>query len=280
MKSLLIAGLLWFAVSASALLGQSCSSSVLPEVEVSRPDVFLSDLLAPGSCSHLRQAAARMRLGAAPRAGSLRVLDGDEVNAMLSRLLPAANQSWSAPGAVVPARVVIRRAGVRSACSFVGAAIPETSSPTAASPGSSCAFPMRLSADASLDILRRAWDPALHRWNVFARCTDPAECVLFLLRTTSDAAPPDATRTTRQVTAPGVSVPAQPDFATPLVRPGQGATLVWEAGGIRMTVRAVSLDHGARGEIVRARIVGAERVVRAVVWSGGELRVSSPDGEQ
>ena len=260
MKSFLIAVVVLFTATCFVRADAPCSTTVLAEVAIHGGDLFLSDLLSPDTCPDLRHAASRMRLGATPLAGSPRVLDGDAVRALLWRALPSINARLPEFSASIPARVVIRRgAGV---CSF-------------------CSSPMRLSDGTSFDFLRRSWDPALHRWNIFARCAKASACVPFLLSSDPDLKPPTVAANTTQaigVTASAISQPDPPQkrSAKPLVRPGQHATIIWDGSGIRLTAGAVSLDRGARGESVRARIVGADRVVDAVVWTEDELRVFSP----
>jgi|SRR5579863_1137245 len=56
-----------------------------------------------------------------------------------------------------------------------------------------------------------------------------------------------------------------------LVRPGQPATLLSIQDGIRISVASVSLDSGARGQRVRARIANSGRVVHAFVLGAGLL---------
>lgn len=61
---------------------------------------------------------------------------------------------------------------------------------------------------------------------------------------------------------------------TPTMRPGQTATLVWDADGIRVAVPVTCLDRGATGDSVRARIAPSGTIVRAVVVEAGILRVT------
>src|SRR5208282_4619815 len=55
-------------------------------VETERAELTLADLLTPGTCAPWREAAARVSLGAAPRAGSVRVLDGRQTRRLLEDL--------------------------------------------------------------------------------------------------------------------------------------------------------------------------------------------------
>ena len=75
---------------AFAIAFLSCEAeSVCPQVTVQaivetvREKLTLEDLLAPDSCAQVRQAAAEVSLGLAPRGGIVRVLDGHEVRRQL-----------------------------------------------------------------------------------------------------------------------------------------------------------------------------------------------------
>jgi flagella basal body P-ring formation protein FlgA len=59
-----------------------------------------------------------------------------------------------------------------------------------------------------------------------------------------------------------------------VVKPGQGATLVWEQGGIRAEFPVICLDRGGIGESVRARVKNGDRILRAEVVSEGRLRAT------
>ena len=62
----------------------SCHAVVLPDVQINAESISLADLLlSESSCPELVTAAARVRLGATPFAGSPRVLEGDRVRALL-----------------------------------------------------------------------------------------------------------------------------------------------------------------------------------------------------
>ena len=57
------------------------------------------------------------------------------------------------------------------------------------------------------------------------------------------------------------------------VRPGEAVRLVWDQNGIRSIVPATSLDRGAPGDEVRARIQPGGQVMKATVISAGLVRV-------
>jgi Chaperone for flagella basal body P-ring formation len=66
-----------------------------------------------------------------------------------------------------------------------------------------------------------------------------------------------------------------PRHARTLVNRGQTTALLWEQGGVRLTVPATCLESGDMGDTVRARITRNGRVIRAVVLADGGLRAIS-----
>ena len=244
----------------------------------------LADLLGSGTCSKLRRAAATVRLGSAPVAGSVRVLAGSEVRMILQKLADGLGLDALEFASIVPERIRVRRAGTRASCADIARKIP------AASPGTAdCGAADRVSEDASLEFSRPDWDPALRSWQLYARCVHPADCVPFLVRlpgrdageqerveAETGTAAGKARSTIARLAADSLDqVAPGPARARALVRPGQAVTLLWDQDGIRLVIPAVALDPGAPGESVRARIVRGGRLVRAVVVSAGMLRAAS-----
>jgi len=171
-----------------------CRAGVRAEVLAIRAEVSLADLLLPESCPELLAAAAAVRLGSAPLRGSPRVLEGEQVRALL-QALARHESSLRQRGLIfaVPERVVVR-----------------------------------VDADISMQVPVRA-------------------------------------RTAR----------TKHKDARPLVRPGQTIALLWEQGGIRLTMPATCLESGDVGQTVRARLARSGRVIRAVVLANGGLRAIS-----
>lgn len=60
-----------------------CRAVVRESIQVTAASVVLSDLLAPQSCPELLAAAARVRLGTRPLAGSPRVMTDDQVRGLI-----------------------------------------------------------------------------------------------------------------------------------------------------------------------------------------------------
>lgn len=297
MRSLWIGVCLLTGVALSARSYAACT--VLSEVEVVQAGLFLSDLLAPGVCPELANAASQQRLGAAPQAGSVRVLEGSEVRAQLERIrgtLPAAAID-------VPKRIRVRRSGRRLSCAEIEANLLPTSGvfganairsdPTiagnAAEPEIACGADML--SGTPIEISASRWDAGLGRWELRGRCRHREDCVPFLIQVRRQESP--ATMISgRALDAPNASSgrakglhqkPAEPRSgaawnhpgSTTLIRRGQSASLVWDQQGIRVIVLSVSLDAGNEGDTVRARIARSGRVVRATVAGPGWLRMAS-----
>jgi hypothetical protein len=282
-----------------AMAEPACEAAIRANVEVGG-EFSLADLLAANACPALRQAAAGLRLGAAPLPGSVRVLSADQVRSLLLTLRSPGSESFAAASVRVPERVVIRRAGSRASClHIVSSLIPAlrpspafAQSGMGAKPGLSrmpsgpvdCGAGGRIAENAPLVTTHAIWDPALDSWEISARCVHASDCVPFLVRvpgvegsseTAGSVAP--AMRLIAGITeSPARSEPSALRSAgeSMLVRAGAKVTLVWEHGGIRAVAPAISLDGGAPGERVRARITSSGRIVPAVVVGAGVVRAS------
>lgn len=240
-----------------------CRVVMAESVEV-RSEVFsLADLLPATGCAQLSPYASQVVLGKIPREGGVRVLDGANVLALLSQLAHREENNGSV-SFDVPPRISVRRWGSGLSCSEIADRIFTRSDAVGRSNSAECAVPGLIPRDASLELVRRFWDPALGNWNLIARCAHASDCIPFLLRLPESSQSPklvpsgsarlDAAR-------PGSANPAEP----PLVRAGQRATLVWDQAGIRAVLPAVSLDAGRAGARIRVRLVSGGRIVHATV---------------
>lgn len=301
-----IAGVLLWARAPDAQGQAACPVTVLASVTVPAGEFSLADLLVPGSCPALRRAAAEVRLGSAPLAGSVRVLAGSEVRNALQTMAGSADPKGGAFPAAwaagrIPERITVRRAGARASCLEIGAQVPLSHAPISQAsmsqaPISEASESSAMRADraiecgagggilraAQIEFARPVWDPTLVGWDVRARCLHPADCVPFLVRVRGPAAAARA----ESWRAAGMQPPAGSGDPVPgslvrgapvrgsLVRPGQKVTLLWDQDGIRVVVPALAIDAGGPGEPVRARIVGAPGLIHAWVVGAGELRVA------
>jgi hypothetical protein len=274
--------LLWTRSSAGQ---SSCQVTVAASVELAGGEFSLADVLPGDTCPALRRAASGMHLGRAPLSGSVRVLSGDEVRALLRKL---AGGSGNASGAVtieVPERIAVRRAGARASCADIGARILGSARDAGRSSPRQmeCGAADRIPQDTLLERSKTVWDSTLGSWDVFTRCVHPGDCVPFLVRVPGGEFPPEIAPSARQVNssiaeramAPSSAARATLPVGKPLVLPGEAVTLLWDQDGIRLVVPAVCLDAGGPGQAVRARIARGGRMVRAIVVSAGKLRTAS-----
>ncbi|HEY1271184.1 MAG TPA: flagella basal body P-ring formation protein FlgA [Terriglobales bacterium] len=253
----------------SAARGQSpCGVFLANRVEVQTPDLSLADLLAPGTCPAILASASRVTLGKTPLTGSMRVIEGNEVRALLQRLLGDVSAGWMTKLAV-PERVAVRRNARLSCAEIASRLFPGVQ-------GIDCAAVDRIPREARLGIARSTWNPSTKTRDFVIRCTRPGDCVPFLVRVPDGNAAADSPAFRDQARTGATNVHrlavAQPEI---LVHRGQAATVVWDQAGIRAEVTVVCLDQGREGALVRARIVHTDRILHAVVVGRGRLRIQS-----
>lgn len=257
-------------------------------VRVAHPELTMADLLSPESCAPLRQAAAAVALGAAPRAGSLRVFDGRRLRGVVEAILSANDLAGDVTGQI-PERVVVARGGATKSCDELAELIfGRAPAQTATRAGSfaeelDCAAAPSIAKDAELELVRSGWNGALRRREFAVRCTRAEECVPFLLWT-REKATPGGTRTRKaeaetsaEILAEGIMMMPETRAHRPgtlLVKPGQTVTLRWDQSGIRVMIPATSLDGGGLGERVRVRLKNAPRILPAEVLEDGSVRAS------
>jgi hypothetical protein len=264
--------LLTLLAAPSNCFGQpTCRATVRANVEVSGSGLTLADLLAPGSCEGLRSAAAAVRLGAAPLAGSPRVLLGSQMREEMEAIVSGSQQHIGALIlAKVPERITIRRAGARTSCAEIELRMfpePPTLQKNNSAGKLGCGASNGVPHDAAVRQFGKAWDPATRSWIVTARCANARECVPFAVRVQPEAIAGSFHH------ADEISRPRP--VGTALVHAGQPATLLWDQDGIRVVVPSVCLDSGAAGDRVRARLVHSNRILPAIVVNSGELKATS-----
>src|ERR1700680_2175376 len=79
--------------------------AVQANVEAGQGELTLADLLARGTCLQLRQAAALVGLGAAPRSESVRVIEGGQIRRLLEGIEGLSVGKMT--GMQIPERIVI-----------------------------------------------------------------------------------------------------------------------------------------------------------------------------
>lgn len=273
----------------------ACAAVVAANVEVTRGELSLEDLLPRSACPALLRAASRVHLGKAPLPGSVRVLEGNQIRAWLNPITAKVESDLGESANVrVPERVSVRLAGSRAHCSDLVARIfasrpadsdlsgsrlrgvPEADAVAALPLESDCGAVGRISLEAPFQLTKKIWNPALAAWDVYARCLNPGDCVPFRVQVPSRDFPPETVGPMRiAVPASFTQTSVAAAHEAPLVRPGERVSLLWDQDGIRLLVPAVSLDAGSAGAEVRARLGRGSRVVRAIVVSAGNLRAVS-----
>ncbi len=196
---LTIAGML--AAVALRCVGESvCSELVVQSrVEAAKGDLNLADLLSPGTCSRFQQAASQVSLGAAPQAGSVRVLDGRQVRQLVDGLEKAGlekagleeGESKSRGTTVrmkIPQRIVVERAAETKTCAEIARFVASKASrhdatnfPRRWQSALNCAGAGAIPGDAPLQLTKTVWNKALQRWEFDLHCTRVADCVPFLV---------------------------------------------------------------------------------------------------
>ena len=295
----------------AALAALGCTAAAQPlcgkaeiraNVEVDGSGISLADLLTAKNCSELRRAAKEVRLGNAPRPGSVRTFQSGEIREALKQLalggtFSSTEFSSHLADASVPERIVVRRSGVRTSCaqiaSFVVQALHARQTRDSFEPASEVATsqaqtaveqPLALdcgSADpipegARLELTRVFWDRALGRWEFSLRCVEASDSVPFLVgqslaRQTAAATNPRGSPSNAWALARDQ---ARPSDTPAVVTAGQAAMLFWEQGGIRAVVAVTCLERGSVGTFIRARTQNGNRILRAEVVSAGILRVA------
>jgi hypothetical protein len=235
-------------------------------VEVGPGALSLADLLPPGNCHTLYQAAARVGLGVAPSGGSERVLDGAEIRVRFEQLEAGlTNVAGVIP--IVPERIVVQRAQARAPCSevarFLAGAAPNLSREVGWQNGLHCDAARNVAAGAELSLKGTRWNPLLQRWEFVLQCRRAGECVPFLVWLAADNGGALFSTATARLQSEDAAV-----------KRGQTAMLTWDQGGIRVVVPVMCLEPGAIGQSIRVRIENAGRTLRAEVVAAGELRVS------
>jgi|HubBroStandDraft_6_1064221.scaffolds.fasta_scaffold109103_3 hypothetical protein len=253
--------------------------SVRQSIDAVREDLTLADLLSSEVCPRMRQVAAQVSLGKAPRAGTLRVIEGQQIRALLVELASA--NAGSTAGLQIPDRIVVRRAGATKSCveiaDFLAGAAPsqdERLSSHLWRKNLECGAIRGIAEDAELELVKAAWDAGLRRWEFLLRCARPEDCVPFMV-SARDEKLEGLQGNSAHATSSGKSsagVQSAAGFSL-LVRPGETALLTWDQSGIRVTLPVTCLDAGGLGQYVRVRLKNAPQILRAEVVGARAVQV-------
>ena len=275
------------------LITLGCASSSLPcrgeaacqklvvrsQVEAAQGELSLADLLAPGMCPQWYRWAALVSLGAVPRAGSARVLEGDEIRRLIHGSGDRGRKISGDDRLRIPERVVIRQARAVKSCAEIARAVSQANSAMSDSGGGrglkekdlDCAAARNVPEDASLELVKAKWNAGLQRREFALRCRRPEDCIPFLVWEPADTAAASA-QSFLLKTSQG-STPGQNE-ALPLIKAGQTAMLTWDEAGIRVIMPVTCMEAGALGQRVRVRFKNAPRTLRAEIVGAGMVRVS------
>jgi hypothetical protein len=293
MKRLAIA--LWsgmFAVASLPCGAEPACTDVAVEasVEAGRGELTLADLLGRDTCPRLRDAAEQVSLGALPRAGSVRVLDGRQVRRLLEGLEGGSLIPGKTAGMKIPERIVVQRAGAIKSCAEISRFVASSAPPQEIESVHGgwqreldCAAARSIPEDASLELTKTVWNGALQRWEFALRCARPEDCVPFLVWAREGKKHPSQAGNAQSGTVRSLTASAESSAqalaksgsgTVRLVKPGQTATLTWDQAGIRVVLPVTCLDAGGLGQFVRVRFKNAARMMRAEVVGAGTLRAS------
>ena len=229
-------------------------------IELPNGQFFLADLLPVGTCPSLVHAAAQVRLGDVPAQGIPRILDGSEVRQRLQGILANRLSGCGTVVLEIPERVVISHRGIQLSCSeFASRLLPDAERKVAGH-AVQCGLD-GVRQEASLELLRKRWDPALQRWNFLARCVAPKDCVPFLMWQPN----PDL-----QPSISPVPVFRKGSEGVPVVHAGEKTNVIWNQDGIRLVLPGISLAPARAGQVIRVQL-RAGRIVSATVAGPGTL---------
>jgi hypothetical protein len=277
------------ASSLGCAAAEACRQLTVESRVVTAPgELTLADLLERGSCPQLREAAARVSLGAVPRAGSVRVLDGREVRQLLERLKGGDLSLERIGSTAIPDRIVVTLRGATKSCAEIagfvaGAAAAEdmANAPSRWREDLDCAGARGIPEEAPLELAKSGWSVALERWEFALRCVQPGDCIPFMVWVRASKA---AVAVMASLQSGARRAPASGEFfqglaagangAQRLVKAGQTATLTWDQAGIRAVLPVTCLDAGGLGQFVRVRLTNTARILRAEVMGEGILRVN------
>jgi hypothetical protein len=264
--------------------------AVRASVEAGQGELTLADLMGRDTCPHLREAAAQVRLGAVPRSGSVRVLDGRHIRFLIEELANHREQNVQGAAAMqIPARIVVKHAGATKSCAEIaqfvaGAAASQdlAKAPSRWREDLDCAAARGIPEDTPLELTRTTWSAASERWEFALRCARPEDCVPFLVWVHGRKTPGVGFATSQSGTSGRFTASEESPLpfrtevngAGRLVEPGQTAMLTWDQAGIRVVLPVTCLDAGALGQFVRVRFKNVARILRAKVVGEGTLRAS------
>jgi hypothetical protein len=279
----LVGALIIVGCAASSLLchGEAaCRKLVVrSQVEAAQGELSLADLLAPGTCAQWYRWAARVSLGAAPRAGSVRVFNGDEIRDLIHGIGERGGNLSSDDPQRIPERIVVRLARVVKSCAEIARVISRGDPARAETSAGreltekdvDCAAAGNIPEDAPLELVTAKWNAGLQRREFALRCGHPEDCIPFLVWVRAD---PSAGGSAEFFSRASDGSKSGRNEAVPLVKIGQTVMLTWDEAGIRVVLPVICLQAGVVGQRVRVRFKNASRTLQAEIVSAGMVRAS------
>lgn len=284
---LLVGALITVACVASSLLCHAETTcrilAVKARVEAASGELTLADLLAPGTCPQWYRRAAQVSLGAVPRAGSARVLEGEEIRRLIQGLGDRGERLSGDDKQRIPERIVVRQARMVKSCAEIATVISQADPAQAESDDGrelrekdlDCSAARSIPQDSSLELVKAKWNAGLQRREFALRCGRPEDCVPFLVWVLPDTAAGGAqsffSRTLSERRGDSRSDRKE---AVPLIKSGQTVMLTWDEAGIRVVMPVTCMEAGRLGQRVRVRFKNASRTLRAEIVGAGMVRVS------
>lgn len=286
---LVLLSLLPFAAGAGAA---APAWALLAEARVAGESIYLSDLLPAEATPGMREAAGKIRLGAAPPPGGTLTLAGERI----AGLLPEAARQQI----VIPPHVLVHRssrpvtreevvAAIQAALrrnGRPGRAAPETELGSELDPETVHFSPAVTVAatDAKLEVRRIDYDAALQQDRfLLASAADPRALPFLVLagrpsaaRADSSAGGSDERRDARDLeSALREARPSNNSAISvggiPLVEPKKIAKLHVVSGSMQMFLQVLPLEKGALDETVRVKVAGSGQILRGRVIAPGQL---------
>ena len=282
--------------AASSLLGcagTTCRTLVVrSQVKATQGELSLADLLAPGTCALWYRWAAQVSLGAVPRAGSARVLEGNEIRRLLRGIGDRGRNTAGDDQQRIPERIVVRQARAVKSCAEIAKVISAADPAQAARGGRElkgkdtdrdkekdtdkdldCSAARNVPQDSSLELVKAKWNAGLQRQEFALRCEHPEDCIPFLVWRRADTGAAESDQSSLFSRNRG-GANSEGKEAVPLIKTGQTAMLTWDEAGIRVVLPVTCLDAGGLGQRVRVRFKNAPRTLRAEIVGAGMVRAS------
>ncbi|MGB7602632.1 MAG: flagella basal body P-ring formation protein FlgA [Candidatus Sulfotelmatobacter sp.] len=252
---------------------------VRSRVEAAPGELSLADLLAPGTCPQWYRWARRVSLGAVPRAGSERVLEGEEIRRLIRGIGDRGPNLSSDDQKRIPERIVVRQARAVKSCAEIARVVSRGDPAQAETTGGrelsekdvDCAAAGNIPEDAPLELVTAKWNAGLQRREFALRCGHREDCIPFLVWVRADTSAVGSAQFFPRKLDGSKSGWKE---AAPLIKIGQTVMLTWDEAGIRVVLPVICLEAGAVGQRVRVRFKNAARTLQAEIVGAGMVRAS------